>query len=231
MHIQCLHACTVQLWPWTQNIHCKACWQLKPFHLWMSVPTGYLLSMVRHDDSVLLVALYGTPMDFCLPWRTNILMVRRLCFMDFHVWMKLSVLWYLCLKYMWTSAQVPLYDWNIASTWHMISQLYTPFPILPRCWPQISCHDLWKTHMYVCKYMSTHVCLHVCISHAPGLYLDRFWITFCLQLWVPNPQHGTVHGLSSSALQYFNSSLLGMPCLHLLSYVDSLTHLTRTDYA
>lgn len=65
MHIQCLHAFTVHLWPWTQKVHCKACWQLTPFHLWMSVPTFYLLSMVQQDDSVLLVALHGTPMDFC----------------------------------------------------------------------------------------------------------------------------------------------------------------------
>jgi hypothetical protein len=35
------------------------------------------------------------------------------------------------LKYMCTSAQVLLYDWNIASIWFMLLQLYTPFPILP----------------------------------------------------------------------------------------------------
>lgn len=139
--------------------------------------------------------------------------------------------WYFCLKYMCTSAQVPLCDWNVAITWHMLSQLYTPFHILPHCWPQTSCHDLWKTHVYACMYVSKYMSAHVCTSHAPSLCLDRFWITFCLQLWVPNPQHGTVHWLSSSALQYFNSSVLGMSFSHLLGYVDSQTHLAETDYA
>jgi hypothetical protein len=68
--------------------------------------------------------------------------------------------------------------------------------------------------MYVSKYISAHACLHVCTSHVPGLW-DRFWITFCLQLCVPNLQH---------------SAVLGMSCLHLLSYVDSLTHLTQTNF-
>jgi hypothetical protein len=43
-----------------------------------------------------------------LPWIIDILMYRHFHFKDFHVWMKLSVLWYLCLKYMCTSAHVPL---------------------------------------------------------------------------------------------------------------------------
>ena len=83
--------------------------------------------------------------------------------------------------------------------------------------------------MYVYRYMSAYACLHVCTSHVSGLCLDRFWITFCLQLCVPILQHGTVQWLSRSALLYFNSALLGMSCLHLLSYVDRLTHLTHTD--
>ena len=112
----------------------------------------------------------------------------------------------------------------------MLSHLYAPFPILPHCWPKTSCHDLRRTYMYVCKYISAHACLHVCTSHVSSLCLDRFWITFCLQLCVPNLQHGTVHWLSSSALQYFNCVVLGMSCLHLLSYVDSLTHLTRINF-
>jgi len=80
--------------------------------------------------------------------------------------------------------------------------------------------------MYVSKYVSACV-YQPCPRSLPG----QIWITFCLQLWIPNPQHGTVHWLSSSVLQYFNSSVLGMSCLHLLSYVDSLTHLAQNDYA
>jgi hypothetical protein len=107
------------------------------------------------------------------PWGIDILMYRCFHFVDFHVWMKLSVLWYLCLKYMCTSAHVPFYDWNIASAWCMLSQLYTPFPSLPHCWQKTSCRNLWRTHMYICMYVST--CLHMCV---PTMFLVFAWTGF-----------------------------------------------------
>jgi hypothetical protein len=160
-----------------------------------------------------LVALHGTPMDFCH---------GKLIF------------WCTDASASWTSMP----EWSSQYCYFMLE-------IHGACFHSYILHFLsyhtvgqklvamtyrGSIYLYVCMYMSAHVCLHACTSHVPNLCLDRFWISFCLQLYTPNLQHGTVHWLSSSALQYFNSAVLGMSCLHLLSYVDSLTHLTQHDF-
>ena len=154
----CIHCSAMAL---DTDIHCKACWQLTPFHLWMSVPTLYLLSMVRHDNSVLLVALHGTPMDFChgelIFWCTD----------ASASWTSMSE-WsgQYCDIYVWNTCVLlhmyPYIDWNIANTWCVLSQLYTPFPILPHCWPKTSCHDLQRIQIYVCMYVHVCTCVFAC---------------------------------------------------------------------
>jgi hypothetical protein len=103
----CLYACTVQLWPWTEY----------PLQGMLAVDTLPLLNVCTH----LVPVEYGMAWWLSascssswhshgfMPWRIDILMYRCFCFMDLHVWMKQPILWYLCLKYMCTSAHVPLY--------------------------------------------------------------------------------------------------------------------------
>ena len=160
MHIQCLQACTVHLGPLTQNIHCKACWQLTPLHLWMSVPTLYLLSMVQHDDSLLLVALHGTPMDFCpgefIFWCTD----------PSTSWTSMSE---------WSCHYCNIYAWNTCVLLHMYPYMTWTLQVHGACFQSYILHFLsyhtvgqklvamiyGGTRMYVSTCLHMHVCMYV----------------------------------------------------------------------
>ena len=145
--------------------------------------------------------------------------------------MKRSILWYLCFKYAYFFTCTLILTGTLqihGVCFHSYTLHFLSYHTVGQ--KLVAMTYRGSKYMYVCMYMSAHACLHVHTSHVPSLCLDRFWISFCLQLYIPNLQHGTVHWLSSWALQYFNSAVLGMSCLHLLSYVDSLTHLTQTDF-
>ena len=175
MHIQCLQARTVQVGLWTQNIHCKACWQLTPFHLWMSVPTLYLLSMLRHDDSVLFVALHGTPMDFCheelIFWCTDT-----------------SALWTSMSE--WSCQYCNIYSWNTCVLMHMYPYMTGTLHVHGACFQTYVLHFLFYHTVDqklvamtyggpICMYVYVCTCVFACVyqpcpQSLPGQVLNHF---------------------------------------------------------
>jgi hypothetical protein len=108
------------------------------------LPRGLIWKMLR-VCTVVCVILF-VPYSLCLPQQNNETIIPKICGLDaFYQW----------LLYIHPDLMV-----TFTSTCHVLSNVYTSFPILWNVWPKKSFHDLWSdlhTHTGMC------VCVCVCV--------------------------------------------------------------------
>lgn len=144
-----LHPCTVQLWSLTRlceqtrNMYYVAC---HPFTLmlWMSAPTLQLFDTAGYNHPMPDVALHGTSMHFCRRERLFACM-NAVPLYGLLVVRKVTCTVMFVHKMLFTPVSIlSSSDGNIYKYCHVLSNIYSSFPVVPHFWPNGSCHDLWS---------------------------------------------------------------------------------------